>query len=137
MARMTVAMFKEGRGDWGEELAARGVYFRIVVNFIHDMSTGTWLACLIVMQTVARMSRGIESNAADVLAVANRNVLWLLIASLAGLALTGSLRLMYWRREAAPHELQRKRLALIVKHVAFIVVYGAGTAYAVALAVRH
>ena len=52
------------------------------------------------------------------------------MVSLVGLTVTGAIRLFYWRAETPPDELKTKRGALIVKHVAFLLVYGLGTAWA-------
>jgi hypothetical protein len=103
---------------------------RIVNNFIHDMSTGTWAACILVIWVISSQSQGVPAEAAAVLAEANRVVFWLLIASLIGLSVTGAIRLLYWRADTPPEQLKAKRGALVVKHLAFLVVYGLGTAWA-------
>jgi membrane protein YdbS with pleckstrin-like domain len=103
---------------------------RIVNNFVHDMSTGTWAACVLVIWVIASRSRGVAPEAAAVLSEANTVVFWLLVISLVGLTVTGAIRLLYWRSETSPEELKTKRGALIVKHVAFLLVYGLGTAWA-------
>ena len=103
---------------------------RIVNNFIHDMSTGTWAACMLVIWLIASRSGGVPPQAAAVLAEANTAVFWLLLVSLVGLTVTGGIRLSYWRADTPPEQRGDKRRALIVKHVAFLVVYGLGTAWA-------
>ena len=103
---------------------------RIVNNFVHDMSTGTWAACVLVIWVIASRSQGVPPQAATVLGDATLVVFWLLVVSLVGLSLTGGLRLFYWRSETPPDELKTKRGALIVKHVAFLLIYGLGTAWA-------
>jgi putative copper export protein len=103
---------------------------RIVNNFVHDMSTGTWAACVLVIWVIASRSQGVPPEAAAVLREAARVVFWLLVVSLVGLSLTGGIRLFYWRSEASPEELKTKRNALIFKHIAFLLVYGLGTAWA-------
>jgi hypothetical protein len=103
---------------------------RIVNNFVHDMSTGTWAACLLVIWVVSSQAKGVPPAAAAALGDANRVVFWLLVAALVGLTVTGAIRLFYWRAEAAPEELKEKRAALIVKHIAFLLIYGVGTAWA-------
>jgi putative copper export protein len=107
---------------------------RVVNNFIHDMSTGTWAACILVIWVVASEAQGVPSEAAKVLAEASAAVFWLLVASLVGLAATGGIRIFYWRSDTPPEQLKTKRKALIVKHIAFLVVYGLGTLWAAALA---
>jgi membrane protein YdbS with pleckstrin-like domain len=103
---------------------------RIVNNFVHDMSTGTWAACVLVIWVIASRSQGVPPEAAAVLSDANSVVFWLLVVSLVGLTVTGAVRLLYWRSETPPDELKTKRGALIVKHVAFLLIYGFGTAWA-------
>jgi hypothetical protein len=103
---------------------------RIINNFIHDMSTGTWAACVLVIWVISSRSTGVPPEAAAVLADANTLVFWLLVVALAGLTVTGVIRLFYWRADTPPDQLKTKRGALIVKHVAFLVVYGLGTAWA-------
>ena len=61
---------------------------------------------------------------------ANTVVFWLLVIALVGLTVTGAVRLFYWRSETPPEELKTKRGALVFKHVAFLLIYGVGTAWA-------
>jgi hypothetical protein len=97
---------------------------------VHDLSTGVWLACVLVIWVVGSRMAGVPPEAAAALAAAQRTVFWLLAASLAGIAVTGAVRLLYWRRDTSPDLVARKRRALVGKHVAFLLVYGAGTAWA-------
>jgi hypothetical protein len=108
----------------------RSAYARIVTNFVHDMSTGTWAACLLVIWTISTHSRGVPVEAAAVLADANQTVFWLLVVSLVGLAVTGAARLFYWRSDSPPDLVRMKRRALIVKHACFLLIYGLGTMWA-------
>ena len=94
------------------------------------MSTGTWAACILVIWVIASKSVGVPPEAAAVLTDANTVVFWLLVVSLVGLSLTGAIRLVYWRSEASAEELATKRSALIFKHIAFLLIYGLGTAWA-------
>jgi len=103
---------------------------RVVNNFVHDMSTGTWFACLLVIWVIGSRVAGVSGQAHAVLADAERTVLWLMGASLLGLAVTGGLRLRYWRQDTLHEEYAVKRGSLLVKHVAFFVVYGLGTSIA-------
>ncbi|NTU72054.1 MAG: hypothetical protein HGB10_09590 [Coriobacteriia bacterium] len=105
-------------------------YVRVTTNFVHDMSTGTWAACVLVLWSLARSRAGMPPEAAAAIADAAGAVFWLLIASLIGLTVTGGLRLFYWRSDTPPEQLAAKRGALIVKHVVFLVVYGAGSFWA-------
>jgi putative copper export protein len=105
------------------------VYVRITNNFLHDMATGTWAACLAVLVLLSSRLVGMPEAAAAALGDAMALVFWLLVGALVVLAITGAVRLVYWRRESAPAELAAKRSALIAKHVAFLVVYGGGTVW--------
>ncbi|MCL4078416.1 hypothetical protein MX659_02190 [Coriobacteriia bacterium Es71-Z0120] len=111
-------------------MGARGPYGRIVNNFLHDMATGTWAACVLVIAVLDPRAAAAPHEAAVALADAMRAVFWLLTGALAVIAVTGGIRLAYWRQQAAPEEVAAKRTALVVKHVAFLLIYGAGTAWA-------
>jgi len=108
--------------------------WRIVNNFLHDTCTGTWAACVIVIYTLAHQLPGMPVEAASAITLAQSRVWVLLLIALVGLAVTGGIRLFYWRSEATPEELATKRSALIWKHIAFLVIYGAGSIWAYMLA---
>ena len=114
--------------------APRRPYGRIVNNFVHDTCTGLWIASVIVIYTLASQVAGIPADAAAAIALAQSRIWWLLVIALVGLAVTGGIRLSYWRSQATAEELEAKRSALIWKHVAFLVVYGAGSVWAYGLA---
>ena len=102
-------------------------YARIVNDFAHDMATGTWAAGLLVIWTLSRRLADIPEEAATALADAMSLVFWLAVGALAVIFATGGIRLRYWRRETAPADLAAKRRSLLVKHAAFLVIYGSGT----------
>lgn len=102
-------------------------YARITNNFLHDMATGTWAACLLVQWVIARRIAGAPDEAVAVLAEASTVLFWLLVGALIVIALTGGIRLRYWKAEAAPGTVAETRKALITKHIAFLVIYGGGT----------
>jgi hypothetical protein len=102
-------------------------YLWIVNNFLHDMATGTWAACVLVIWRLAGRRTGMPPEAATALGEAMYAVFWLAVAALVTVSATGGIRLAYWRRQAAPDEIVQRRRALLVKHVAFLLVYGAGT----------
>ena len=102
-------------------------YIRITNNFLHDMATGTWAACLLVLWVLDRRATGVHPDATAALGDASQVVFWLLVGALAVIVVTGAIRLFYWRAQAAPDEREQKRRALIAKHVAFAVLYGGGT----------
>lgn len=104
-------------------------YVRIANNFLHDMATGTWAACLAVLLVLSSRIDGMPAEAASALGEAMTLVFWILAGALVVLAVTGALRLIYWRREGSPDELAAKRKSLIAKHIAFLVIYGGGTVW--------
>ena len=108
----------------------------IVNDFVHDMSTGVWAASLLVIWVLARRAATASPEVAVGLQAAEQAVFWLLVASLAGLAATGAIRLFYWRRSTPPEALAEKRALLAAKHVAFFVVYGLGSVWAYWMAWR-
>jgi len=121
---------KSSRQTLGRAAMLSNPYVRITNNFLHDMATGTWAACVLVIWVLATRLTGLPAEAADAIAEAMALVFWLLVVALVVLAATGGIRLAYWRAESTPAELAAKRRALVVKHVAFLVVYGGGTLWA-------
>lgn len=109
-------------------------YVRITNNFLHDMATGTWAACLLVLWSLSAQLPDLSIEAEHALLNSMHLVFWLLIASLIIVTATGALRLFYWRGTTPAEEREAKRRALVVKHVAFLVIYGGGTFWAWALA---
>ena len=103
---------------------------RVVNNFLHDLATGTWGACLLVILILSRRIEPMPLLAREALGDAMLACFTLLAIALALIAGTGGIRMFYWRREASPEELAIKRRALIAKHVFFVVVCGPGTAWA-------
>lgn len=112
------------------------VYVRITNNFLHDMATGTWAACLAVLLLLRSRLDGMPAEAATALGDAMTLVFWLLAGALVVLAVTGAVRLVYWRQQASAEELSAKRRALLAKHVAFLAIYGGGTIWAWTLLVH-
>jgi len=104
-------------------------YVRITNNFLHDMATGTWAACLMVLVVLNRQLVGMPEQAAAALGSSMWLVFWLLIGALVVVTVTGALRLFYWRATTPRDELAEKRRALIIKHVAFLVIYGGGSVW--------
>ncbi|MDO8964547.1 MAG: hypothetical protein Q7W30_08675 [Coriobacteriia bacterium] len=102
-------------------------YAWITNNFLHDMGTGTWAAALLVTLVLRDRLAGIPAQAAAALGDAMLSVFWLGVVALVVITVTGAVRLLYWRKQASPEELVQKRRALIVKHIAFLLIYGGGT----------
>lgn len=104
-------------------------YAWVTNNFLHDMSTGTWAAALLVMLVLHGRLAGMPEAAAAALRDANGAVFVLGLIALAVVTVTGIVRLFYWRAQTPPDVMREKRRALIVKHVAFAVIYGGGTVW--------
>jgi len=109
-------------------------YARITNNFLHDMATGTWAACLLVLWSLDRQLASLSAEAQGAVRTSMELVFWLLVAALVVLTVTGALRLFYWRTTTPAEERAAKQRALIVKHVAFLIIYGGGTYWAWLLA---
>ncbi|MHB1016713.1 MAG: hypothetical protein ACYC2X_02325 [Coriobacteriia bacterium] len=104
-------------------------YARITNNFLHDMATGTWAACLVVLLVLHGRLTGMPAEAAAALGDAMTLVFWMLMGALVVVSVTGIIRLAYWRQQTAEADMAAKRTALIVKHIAFLVVYGGGSVW--------
>jgi putative copper export protein len=104
-------------------------YVRITNNFMHDMATGTWAACLAVLLVLSPRLVGMPAEASAAVGDAMMLVFWLLLVALAVVTATGAVRLVYWRAQTPADELTAKRRALVVKHIAFLVIYGGGTVF--------
>src|SRR5512133_2104450 len=102
-------------------------YAGIINNFLHDMATGTWAACLLVIHLLAARRPSLIADASLVIRDASREVFWLMIIALLIVTITGASRLFYWRRMTPKDQVAVKRRALLWKHIMFIVVYGGGT----------
>lgn len=109
-------------------------YVRLTNNWLHDVATGLWAACLVVIAVLHGRIAGVDAVAAAQLASVTGLMFWMLVGSLVVITLTGVVRLVYWRSDTPAEELPSKRPALIGKHVAFLVVYGAGTVWAFVMA---
>lgn len=110
-------------------------YVRLANNWLHDVATGLWAACLLVLYVLNSRAAELAADPAlapaiEALSGAAWAVFLLLIIALVAVTLTGVARLLYWRAETAADELATKRKALIGKHIAFIAVYGPGSALA-------
>ena len=102
-------------------------YLRITNDFFHDMATGTWAACLLVLLVLRNQATSMAEEPAAAIHVAGEVVFWLMIGALAVIAITGTVRLSYWRAQTPVRDREAKRRALVFKHVVFAVIYGGGT----------
>jgi len=103
----------------------------ILNSFLHDMSTGTWAACVLVILTLnARRLAATLPEVASALLDAQRAVFWLLVGALIILTVTGGFYLRYTRTKASEltdEERATRRRLLLQKHVLLLSVYGVGT----------
>ncbi len=112
----------------GSEQMVDNTYVRIANNFLHDMATGTWAACLLVLFVLESRAQQIGEKAAlSALAAAGQTVFLFMLAALAVIAVTGTLRLFYWDDEVSADAVDATRRVLIFKHLAFFAIYGSGT----------
>jgi hypothetical protein len=102
-------------------------YLWIVNDFMHDLGTGVWAACLLVAWVLRGQMSGMPAEAAAAIQSTLWLLWWLAIGALVVIGGTGGARLRYWRRESDPADIEPKRRSLLVKHVVFLVVYGIGT----------
>ncbi|GAB4278076.1 MAG: hypothetical protein Kow0056_10000 [Coriobacteriia bacterium] len=102
-------------------------YARIVNNFVHDLATGTWAASILVLWVLSDRAQGMPAETMSAVTDAGRAVFALCVAALLLIFATGGIRLRYWKEQAEDGAVEEKRRALLVKHVAFLVVYSAGT----------
>lgn len=106
---------------------------RLANNWAHDVGTGLWAACLVVLVVVSgRRSEFMAASpeAFALLAEVTGVVFGLLALALVVITVTGAFRLFYWCAQTPPEEMASKRPALIWKHVAFLVIYAPGTWWA-------
>jgi hypothetical protein len=108
-------------------------YARIVNDVVHDVTSGTWAACLLVIWLLASRMGEMPAEAAAAISDTMWLLFWLLLASLVLVLVTGALRLRFWRIAATPDEVSVRRRAAVVRHVVYLVVYGGGTLWAWAL----
>jgi putative copper export protein len=109
-------------------------YGWIANNFFHDLSSGLWAACLIVIWRLASYLGPIAlPSAAEALRGVSHELFGVLLVSLVVIMATGGVRLRYWRTQRVADEIPYLQRALLVKHGLFLVVYGFGTAWAWAL----
>lgn len=100
----------------------------IVNNFIHDMFTGLWVSTVIVITLLKKKAGSLEGIfISEALHDIMRFFFWLGIASIVVILVTGSFRVLYFRRVTAAHERETKNKLLIVKHVLFTTVFIGGT----------
>lgn len=108
-------------------------WVRLTNNWTHDVSTGLWAVCLLVLWTLSRRQPVFERAGAESLAAlgdVSATMFAVLVGALVMIALIRAARLVYWRAETPVDIMPAKRLALIGKHVAFFLVYGGGTWWA-------
>lgn len=102
-------------------------YLRIVNNFFHDLASGMWAACVLVVFLLAIRRVGVPAEAAAALQGVGVLMFWLAVGSLGVIVGTGVLRTLYWRSQHPADELPQWRRALFVKHALYVTVYAGGT----------
>lgn len=102
-------------------------YLWTINNFLHDLATGVWAACVLVSALLAERRTGMPLEASVALRDTIVVLFKLSLTSLVVIGGTGGVRLGYWERQSDPGGLPHKRNALIVKHVMLVATYTAGT----------
>lgn len=122
-------------GGTEEEVSMSGAALRLWNNWAHDVGTGLWAACLLVIWVLSGRAAEAQSGPEFVTAIADvlGTILWMQLASLLVIGATGAIRLTYWRAHTSPEDLAAKRPALVWKHVVLLVVYGGGSWWAWAM----
>jgi predicted permease len=102
---------------------------KIINSFFHDMSTGTWAACVLVIALLNARRTAVLPEAAAAILDAQWAVFWLLVGALVVLMVTGGFSMRYWREKSASEEVTERLRLLWIKHVLFALVYGVGTVW--------
>jgi len=106
----------------------------VVNSFFHDMSTGTWAACVLVIVMLNTRRVAASPDVASALLEVQWAVFWLLVGALVVLSITGGFYLRYTKRKAATPEERKVRTRLLwQKHAILLLIYGVGTAWMVLL----
>jgi len=105
--------------------------FEIVNSFLHDMSTGTWAACVlvIIILNMRRLAATLP-EVASALLDAQWAVFWMLLIALVVLTITGGFYLRYTRKKGedlSEEDRASRRRLLLQKHALLLAIYGAGT----------
>lgn len=118
------------RRDARSGTAGWPAWARVANNWVHDVCTGLWFACVLVVWLLVSRASGASAEAASVLDQTALTMFGIALAALFGITVTGALRLAYWRADTPSEQVASKRPMLIGKHIAFVAVYGAGTVWA-------
>ncbi len=105
-------------------------YRWIVNNFFHDLASGLWAACVLVIWLLSARTAGMPAEAAAALRDVMHLLFWIVLGSLLVIFVTGGIRLRYWRKQGSAAEEPYRRRALLVKHALYLAVYGLGTVWA-------
>lgn len=102
-------------------------YWPVINNFIHDLFTGLWVSSLLTILLLERKwNLRAEAQAASLLQEIKTFFFWLGLGSLAVIAVSGALRLLYHQTEKDKVGVFKNR-ALVVKHIVFGVCFPLGT----------
>ncbi len=117
-------------------MAVRKNAWLIILNdFAHDLFSGFWLSCVVVVYLISRVADGLPDPAA---ALALRAVLgtffWFVVVSLAVVMVTGGLRSLTYRPPQSDEEAGVKKKLLIIKHAVLGLAFIGGTWFAYSVA---
>lgn len=115
----------------------RKIHLIIINDFAHDLFSGFWLSCVIV---VYLLSRKVEALSDPSAIAALRDVLetffWFVAASLAAVIVTGGVRSFTYRPPQDDDKAVIKKKLLIIKHVVLGIVFIGGTWFAYSAAYK-
>lgn len=100
----------------------------IVNSFIHDMTTGIWIGCLVVMKAALLKAGAFPADTVHQFAYSILKDLWTLsLVSFAVMIMTGAARVFTLKNYGWTGDIarERKRL-LVVKHVIFGIIVSLG-----------
>ena len=108
-------------------------WLRLANDWVHNVASALWAACVIVLFVLDRQQPLMAEGSVDawhVLAHVSAVMFQLLLVSLLVVIVTGVVRLLYRRRESAADRAPAKRATFIGTHVAYALIYAAGTVWA-------
>jgi putative copper export protein len=99
---------------------------KIINAFVHDFTSGLWLASVLVIYWINKYSTPEETEI--LILRLKRNFFYIGIGSLIVIILTGFIRMFtYTTGKFGEHAEKKRRMILIIKHIIGFIIYGTGT----------
>jgi len=117
-------------------MAARKNTWLIILNdFAHDLFSGFWLSCVILMYLLSRKADALsDPSAASALREVLGTFFWFVVASLAAVMVTGGVRSFTYRPPQSDDEAGTKKKLLMIKHAVLGLAFIGGTWFAYGVA---